>query len=53
VENAFGDGDYWVVADSFPTTHVSIVKFADSKVTSDLQDELRTWLSSNHGVSST
>ncbi|HET9644565.1 MAG TPA: hypothetical protein VFP68_14705 [Burkholderiaceae bacterium] len=45
VEDAFGEGDYWVVVDSFSTRDVSIVKFADSDVAPELQAALRRWLS--------
>lgn len=52
VEDAFGDGDYWVVADSLSTADVSIVKYEGSDVEPDLQVALKEWLSARPGFSS-
>ena len=43
VEDAFGDGDFWVVADSFSTRAASVVWFHDSPLPSGLQEALVQW----------
>jgi hypothetical protein len=50
IESAFGDGDYWVVSDSFSTERVCVVKFGRPIVPSDLECALRTWLNSQDDI---
>lgn len=42
-EDAFGDGDFWVVSDSFSTTSPSIVWFNDFPLPVGLQPALAQW----------
>lgn len=44
IEDAFGDGDYWVVADSLSSNQPSIVKFEGRSIPQQLQRELTDWL---------
>ena len=43
VENAYGDGDFWVVDESFSTRAASVVWFHDSPLPSGLQEALAQW----------
>lgn len=52
VESAFGDGDYWVVSDSFSTEKAIVVKFGEPILRSDLKASMDDWLNSQEAMSS-
>jgi len=44
-EDAFGDGDFWVVADSFSASAPAVVSFQKSPLPEGLPDALKAWRS--------
>ena len=44
-EDAFGDGDFWVVADSFSSSAPAVVSFQKSPLPEGLPDALKAWRS--------
>jgi hypothetical protein len=43
-EDAFGDGDFWVVADSLSGSAPAVVSFLKSPLPEGLSDALKAWL---------